>query len=166
MPEIKPFCHIILKVRFKVLNSAVAIALVSTGTAACGQKRLDLPQAADKNVLIVTIDTLRGDALGCYGGPARTPNIDRAAAEGIRFAFAHAQTVVTLAAGTTLDASVHLDENVRDVINELEGILSDDLRRTSSMLGDALNLNAVVPPRPTPRQAGRRNQNVTSADAN
>lgn len=74
---------------------AIAVAL-AVGTAACGQKRLDLPQAPDKNVLIITIDTLRGDALGCYGGLARTPNIDRAAAEGIRFAFAHAQTVVTL----------------------------------------------------------------------
>jgi arylsulfatase A-like enzyme/tetratricopeptide (TPR) repeat protein len=85
------------EVPFKVLNSAAAIGLaLAAGTAACGQKRLDLSQAADKNVLIVTIDTLRGDALGCYGGSARTPNIDRAAAEGIRFSFAHAQTVVTL----------------------------------------------------------------------
>jgi tetratricopeptide (TPR) repeat protein len=85
------------------LNSAAAIALaVAAGTAACGQKRFDLPQAADKNVLIVTIDTLRGDALGCYGGPARTPNIDRAAAEGIRFTSAHAQTVVTLPAHASI----------------------------------------------------------------
>jgi len=27
-----------------------------------------------QNVLLVTIDTLRADALGCYGGPARTPS--------------------------------------------------------------------------------------------
>jgi tetratricopeptide (TPR) repeat protein len=84
-------------VPFKVLSSAAAIALaVAAGSVACGQKRLDLLQAADKNVLVVTIDTLRGDALGCDGGPARTPNLDRAAAEGIRFSSAHAQAVVTL----------------------------------------------------------------------
>jgi len=50
----------------------------------------------EQNVLLVTIDTLRGDALSSYGGPARTPNIDALAAAGVRFSFAHAQAVVTL----------------------------------------------------------------------
>ena len=44
----------------------------------------------------ITIDTLRADALGCYGGPAATPALDRLAAEGVRFDFAHAHAVVTL----------------------------------------------------------------------
>jgi arylsulfatase A-like enzyme/Tfp pilus assembly protein PilF len=52
--------------------------------------------SADQNVLLITIDTLRGDALGSYGGRAATPNLDRLAAEGIRFTFAHAHAVVTL----------------------------------------------------------------------
>ena len=51
---------------------------------------------ADRNVLLVTIDTLRADALGSYGGRASTPNLDRLAARGARFAFAHAHAVVTL----------------------------------------------------------------------
>jgi hypothetical protein len=46
------------------------------------------------------------------------------------------------------------------------GAYGQATRRTSSVLGDALNLNAFVPPRPPPRQADRRNQKVTSADAN
>jgi Flp pilus assembly protein TadD len=50
----------------------------------------------DRNVLLVTIDTLRGDALGAYGGKAATPNLDALAARGARFTFAHAQTVLTL----------------------------------------------------------------------
>jgi arylsulfatase A-like enzyme/tetratricopeptide (TPR) repeat protein len=50
----------------------------------------------DRNVLLVTIDTLRADALGSYGGRAITPNLDRLAARGARFAFAHAHAVVTL----------------------------------------------------------------------
>jgi arylsulfatase A-like enzyme/Tfp pilus assembly protein PilF len=57
---------------------------------------VDLPAIADQNVLLVTVDTLRGDALGCDGGPARTPNLDAIAASGIRFSFAHAHTVITL----------------------------------------------------------------------
>ena len=38
------------------------------------------------NVILLTIDTLRADRLGCYGHGARlTPNIDRLANSGIRF---------------------------------------------------------------------------------
>jgi arylsulfatase A-like enzyme/Tfp pilus assembly protein PilF len=49
------------------------------------------------NVLLITIDTLRQDALGAYGNTrADTPLIDRLAREGVRFDEAHAQNVVTL----------------------------------------------------------------------
>jgi len=49
------------------------------------------------NVLLITIDTLRADALGSYGHPmAATPWIDRLAATGVRFETAHAHNVVTL----------------------------------------------------------------------
>jgi arylsulfatase A-like enzyme/Flp pilus assembly protein TadD len=50
----------------------------------------------NRNVLLVTIDTLRADALGAYGGRAATPNLDRLASRGTRFDFAHAHAVVTL----------------------------------------------------------------------
>ena len=50
----------------------------------------------DQNVLLVTIDTLRADALGSYGGRAATPNLDRLARAGVRFTFAHAHAVMTL----------------------------------------------------------------------
>lgn len=49
----------------------------------------------DTNILLVTIDTLRADALSCYGGQAKTPNLDRLAAEGERFDFAHAHVPLT-----------------------------------------------------------------------
>lgn len=43
------------------------------------------PGASRPNVLLVTIDTLRADRVGCYGFPlARTPALDRLAAEGVR----------------------------------------------------------------------------------
>ena len=53
-------------------------------------------RTAEQNVLVITIDTLRADALGSYGGAAATPNLDRLAAAGVRFEFAHAHAVVTL----------------------------------------------------------------------
>jgi len=64
--------------------------------------RLEVSRTADQNVLLVTIDTLRADALGCYGGRAATPNLDRLAAEGVRYDFAHAHSVVTLPSHTTI----------------------------------------------------------------
>src|SRR5213079_947961 len=48
---------------------------------------VDLHAIPNQNVLLITIDTLRADALGCYGGPAATPALDRLAAEGVRFDF-------------------------------------------------------------------------------
>jgi arylsulfatase A-like enzyme/Flp pilus assembly protein TadD len=48
------------------------------------------------SVLLITVDTLRADALGAYGGKAETPWIDRLAREGVRFETAHSHNVVTL----------------------------------------------------------------------
>jgi tetratricopeptide (TPR) repeat protein len=59
-------------------------------------------QNPDQNVLIVTIDTLRADALGSYGGQAATPNLDALASHGARFSFAHAHAVVTLPSHTSI----------------------------------------------------------------
>jgi arylsulfatase A-like enzyme/Tfp pilus assembly protein PilF len=56
----------------------------------------------DRNVLLVTIDTLRADVLGSYGGRASTPTLDRLAAHGARFDFAHAHAVVTLVSHASL----------------------------------------------------------------
>ena len=49
------------------------------------------------NILLVTIDTLRADAVGAYGKSGTpTPLIDRLAAAGVRFSNAYAHNVVTL----------------------------------------------------------------------
>lgn len=46
------------------------------------------------NILIFMPDQLRADAVGCYGGFAKTPNIDALAARGTRFTQAFAQNSV------------------------------------------------------------------------
>jgi len=52
--------------------------------------------APARNVLLITIDTLRADHLGCYGDrSAATPVLDRLAARGVRFATAIAQAPLT-----------------------------------------------------------------------
>jgi len=51
------------------------------------------------NVLVVTVDTLRADRLGCYGfGLAHTPAIDRLAREGVRCTDAASSAPITLPA--------------------------------------------------------------------
>lgn len=76
-----------------------------------------LKQNADQNVLLVTIDTLRADALGAYGGRAATPNLDRLAASGARFTFAHAHGVVTLPSHTSiLTGQLPYEHGIRDNI--------------------------------------------------
>src|ERR1039458_6194701 len=55
------------------------------------------------NVVLITIDTLRADHVGCYGyKQIKTPNIDGLAADGTRFARAFAVVPVTLPSHTTM----------------------------------------------------------------
>jgi arylsulfatase A-like enzyme/Flp pilus assembly protein TadD len=62
----------------------------------------DLRAVPGQNVLLITIDTLRADALSSYGGPASTPALDRLAGDGVRFTFAHAHAVLTLPSHTSI----------------------------------------------------------------
>ena len=69
----------------------------------------------DRNVLLVTIDTLRADSLGSYGGRALTPNLDGLAARGARFTFAHSHAVVTLPShASILSGRYPYEHGVRD----------------------------------------------------
>ena len=55
------------------------------------------------NVLLITIDTLRQDRVGAYGNRSGlTPNIDRIAARGVRYAHAFSP-VAADAAGARVD---------------------------------------------------------------
>src|SRR5258707_1073665 len=55
------------------------------------------------NVVLITIDTLRADHIGCYGyKQIKTPNIDALAADGARFESAFAVVPVTLPSHTSM----------------------------------------------------------------
>jgi arylsulfatase A-like enzyme/tetratricopeptide (TPR) repeat protein len=59
--------------------------------------------AAKPDVLLITIDTLRSDHLGCYGNKSvRTPNLDRLAANALFFENAVCQAPLTLPSHTSL----------------------------------------------------------------
>jgi arylsulfatase A-like enzyme len=61
------------------------------------------------NLLLITIDTLRADRLGCYGLPdARTPTLDSLAATGYLFESAHAQITSTIPSHASIMTSLYV----------------------------------------------------------
>ena len=91
-----------------VLVSVLAVAVLP----AC--KRSEAPEAgvAGKNaqdgskspdILVITVDTLRADRLGCYGfDAAQTPHIDRLSREGVRVEHAVAAAPITMPSHTSI----------------------------------------------------------------
>ncbi len=82
--------------------AALALVVLAPG---CGQEegqprrqaQLLQPAPEQINILLITIDTLRGDYLGCYGQEeVSTPVIDRLATEGALFSFCVAHNPLTL----------------------------------------------------------------------
>jgi arylsulfatase A-like enzyme len=64
--------------------------------------------AGARNVLFVTVDQQRWDALGCNGGRvARTPHLDALAAAGLRFTRPHVQNVVCMPSRATMFTGQH-----------------------------------------------------------
>ena len=60
-------------------------------------------QGNPANVIVVTLDTLRADHLGCYGGHSvETPNLDALAGSAARFTHAYSPVPITLPAHTAL----------------------------------------------------------------
>src|SRR5271169_6132710 len=80
------------------LCCALSIAFLLLALAACtSRQRVISPPSTGPSVLLITVDTLRADHLGCYGDrDVKTPAIDSLAAHGIRFADALSQVPITL----------------------------------------------------------------------
>src|SRR5262245_10338380 len=101
--------------RFFLLVAAVAAVAIGACWLRARPAQADLRSVPDQNVLLVTIDTLRADALGAYGGLASTPALDRLAAEGVRFDFAHAHAVLTLPSHASILTGVYpYQHGIRD----------------------------------------------------
>lgn len=101
-----------------MLWSVSLYALCALAVSACGYfggRTFSVAANQDRNVLLVTVDTLRADALGSYGARTPTPNLDRLASRGARFDFAHAHAVVTLVShASMLTGRYPYEHGVRD----------------------------------------------------
>lgn len=106
------------------------ILVVVSGLAGCGGE----PEVT--NVLLISIDTLRADHLGCYGNQAAaTPRIDALAKQGLRFSRCSSPVPITLPSHTSMFSGLYpLRHSVRD-----NGMFKvpEDLPTLATVLGEA-----------------------------
>ena len=85
-----------------ILRTLVIPLALALGLTACGEDPA-LPAGPRVNVLLVTLDTVRADHLGCYGAEnVETPALNALAARGVRFEDAHTPVPITLPSHTTI----------------------------------------------------------------
>lgn len=101
----------------------------------------ELPEVRD--VLLITVDTLRADALGFAGNErATTPALDQLAAEGTVFTAAHAHNVVTLAShANILTGRYPYTHGIRD---NSGFVLPESFPTAATLLSDAGFSTAAV----------------------
>jgi arylsulfatase A-like enzyme/Flp pilus assembly protein TadD len=108
-----------MRINFRVLLCLWAISFLRffPGTSFAADEIR--PQGARLNLLLVTIDTLRPDRLGCYGSAyLKTPQIDDLAQRGVLFTRAFAHTPETLPSHTNiLLGTTPLYHGVHDNVN-------------------------------------------------
>ena len=106
------------------------IGLVCVAAAAGCAEPVDSP----KHLVLIVVDTLRADAVGCYGGDAETPNIDRLAAEGVRFDQARSHIPITGPSHLSLFTS--LPPNQHGVHNNAQ-VVPDDAEPLAELLSES-----------------------------
>jgi arylsulfatase A-like enzyme/tetratricopeptide (TPR) repeat protein len=91
-----------------VTRLLVSVLVTALSGCSASSTRAGPPRDPAQNVLLITIDTLRADAVGAYGNKqVATPWLDRLAAGGVRFTAAHASTVVTLPSHANILSGVY-----------------------------------------------------------
>jgi arylsulfatase A-like enzyme/Tfp pilus assembly protein PilF len=115
------------------VRPVLALLVLSLATACSSGQRASEQPAQARNLVIITIDTLRADRVGAYGyAKARTPVIDGLAARGVRFARAFATAPITLTSHASLmtgryppgHGARHNGMRMSDTVPTLAGALS------------------------------------------
>jgi len=97
---------------------------------------------AHANILLVEIDTLRADHLGCYGGDIDTPIVDAIAAQGVRFAHARSHIPITGPSHATLFTSLLPMEH--GVLNNAQELRRDFPTLAETLRSSGRHTSAVI----------------------
>jgi hypothetical protein len=73
------------------------------------------------NVLYIVLDDVGFSAMGCYGGPVETPNIDRIAAAGVRFTQWHTTALCSPTRSCLLTGRNHTATRWRVLLSSRSG---------------------------------------------
>ncbi len=132
----------------RLLCLALLLSTAAINLTGCGEKEpanlgqlLKPGQAEGFNVLLVTIDTVRQDRLGCYGYQnALTPTMDGLAAEGVQYFDAVTSVPLTLPSHTTImTGQTPLTHGVRDnglyALGNKQTTLAEDLQKAGYQTG-------------------------------
>ena len=128
----------------RILRLGAFWLLISALAVAAPRPRTSVPD----NFLLITLDTLRPDHLGCYGDrQVRTPNIDSLAADGTRFVHAYTPVPITLPSHTVMMTGTYpMYSGIHDFsgnrLNPQQPTLASILRQrgyaTGAVLGSAV----------------------------
>ena len=84
-------------------RTSVRACVALAGVMCAGSISCSPPAAPPAGVLLITLDTVRADHVGCYGSPtAVTPNLDAFAAQSVRFEQAMTAVPTTLPSHSTM----------------------------------------------------------------
>ena len=93
------------------------------------------------NIIVILADALRYDVLGCYGGDAKTPNIDLLARKGVLFENAYSNAPCTLPASVTIITgnysrtySILLEDEYKNTRQKYSFYVNDDEKLFSELL--------------------------------
>lgn len=87
----------------RLLTLSVSLVIIAACARDATTPRATATAATARNVLLITIDTLRADRVGAYGyASARTPTLDALARSGVRFDAAYAAAPITLTSHASL----------------------------------------------------------------
>jgi arylsulfatase len=142
-----------------LVGAFLALALVACDAKpAGGTAKLVIPTAKKPNVIIIVVDTLRADRLGCYGhGGGLTPTMDKIASEGARVERAFSSAPWTLPSVASLlvsfNPSVHKAISYREVEAARKAqteitVLSDDFRTLPELFHAAGYQTAAIAANP------------------
>lgn len=109
------------------------LALLLPGLLACGAVEV-APVAPDDrpSLLLVTIDTLRADAVGSYGAEHATPTLDALATRGVRFTRTYSPAPITLPSHSSMMTG--LRPPAHGVRNNGSYVLGDDAQTLAERL--------------------------------
>jgi len=103
------------------------------------------PRVGTPNVLLITVDTLRPDRLGCYGyGKPTSPHIDALAARGARFASTYSSAPWTLPSYGSLFTGLLPCAHRAGVVTERDGLFGTDTEAPAKLTTELLRADLTT----------------------